>query len=335
MAPDGARCLCTLDPLPEEGYTRAAQRRLAGGDRKFPHRVAVSRAEVLTHRAQAAGRMSISGVQEKVSLKLRRGRLELTVTEGEYLLKPAPGAEHLQRRADVPANEHLTMLLAQRVFGIETAVHACIRLGDGELAYVTKRFDRVGGRKVAQEDFCQLLERSVESHGPNYKYDGSYEGLARTLRRFCGAYAVEAERLFQRIVFCYAFSNGDAHLKNFSLFQTPRTGDHVLTPAYDLICTSLHLPDESRLALELFEDDHETAAFQARGFPTGACFLELARRMGLAATRARRLLAPFLEGPRQDVLALIRRSFLTPAAQLDYARRYEDRLAALRAGLEP
>jgi serine/threonine-protein kinase HipA len=44
------------------------------------------------------------------------------------------------------------------------------------------------------------------------------------------------------------FSNGDAHFKNFSLIET-KMGDLKLSPAYDLINTSIHIND-SVLALE-------------------------------------------------------------------------------------
>jgi len=329
-----ARCLCSLDPLPEEGYTRAAQRKLAGGNRLFPSRLALRREELISYRATVVDRMSISGVQEKVSLRLKRGRLELTDRDGEYILKPVPSLELPRFREDVPANEHITMLLAERVFGIETPPNACIRLADGHLAYLTKRFDRRDGLKVPQEDFCQLMERSPETHGKNFKYDSSYEEVGRTLKKFCGPYRIEVERLFTRIAFCYAFSNGDAHLKNFSLLQTGTTGDYVLTPAYDLVCTSIHVPDEARLALELFADDFETPFSRDHGFLTGACLLELAKRFEIPEPRARGLLAPFVEGPRSEVEGLIGRSFLTAGAKEDYVKRYRDRLKALRVGIE-
>lgn len=44
------------------------------------------------------------------------------------------------------------------------------------------------------------------------------------------------------VVFNYLFGNGDAHLKNFSL-QATSGGDYVLTPAYDLLHTSIHIDD--------------------------------------------------------------------------------------------
>jgi len=277
--------------------------------------------------------MSISGVQDKVSMRLVRGKLTVADRDGEFILKPRPSLELPGFREDVPANEHLTMLIAERVFGIETAACACVRLRDGELAFITRRFDRRDGKKVPQEDFCQLLQRSSDTHGKQYKYEGSYEELGKALRDFCPAYTVEVEKLYRRILFDYAFSNGDAHLKNFSLYQSAAEfGDYVLTPAYDLVCTSLHIPEESRLALDLFADDFETRAFADRGFYTGLCFLHLGERLGIDPERARRILDPF-RSEQRAVKDLIKQSFLSDRAREDYAERYADRLKALNAGL--
>ena len=56
------------------------------------------------------------------------------------------------------------------------------------------------------------------------------------------------------MVFNYVFSNGNAHLKNFSLFES-EFGDYILAPAYDVLCTSLHFPNEARTAfLRRFHD---------------------------------------------------------------------------------
>lgn len=42
------------------------------------------------------------------------------------------------------------------------------------------------------------------------------------LRSHLPAYRLEAARLYKLLVFNYLFSNGDAHLKNFSLLETPQ-----------------------------------------------------------------------------------------------------------------
>lgn len=323
------RCLSTFVELDTEGYSPAARAKLA--DRKtFPHKLDFDRKAFVQIRAQSAQRMSISGVQEKLSLKLERGKLIPVDQHGEYILKPVPGQSLPRFHEDVPANESVTMQLAERFFGIETAANACIRFVDNELAYITRRFDRLrDGDRVAQEDFCQLMMRSPETTGQTYKYDASYEELGNSLKKYCGAYAIEVEKLFRRIVFNYAIANGDAHLKNFSLRQVQGFGDYVLSPAYDLLCTKLHIPNESRLALDLFAHDEIPAGVQTHGFVTGLDFLELARRFGMPTTRAESILDEFCE-PQDSIVALINDSFLSVDAKEVYCNIVADRQNALR-----
>lgn len=320
------RCMSTLADVAREGYTPVAMRLLAGGNRKFPHRLTFKRTDVVEFRMQAAEHMSISGIQDKISLKLVRGKLVPTEKDGEYILKPVPSADIPRLKADVPANEHLTMQIASQVFGIAAAVNTCVRFADGELAYITRRFDRRGESKIGQEDFCQLSNRTEEMAGKNYKYDGSYEEVGRILKKYCKAYPVEVEKLFARIVFNYVFSNGDAHLKNFSLYES-EFGDYILTPAYDLICTSLHFPEEARTALSLF-DTFETESFRQNAFYRRPDFLKLAELYGMNMERAERFLDQFAE-KKNGVLDLVGRSFLTDKSRADFTARFGDRMKAI------
>lgn len=324
-----ARCLSTLEPLDVEGYTIDAQRRLAGDGGSFPHRLDQRRSELLTRLLQVVDRMSVSGVQEKLSLKLVEGRLEPTDVGGEFILKLV-GADLPLFVSDVPANEHVTMLVAERVFGIEVPPRGLVRLADGELAYLVKRFDSPRGVKVPQEDFSQLMERTEATHGRNYKYDSSYEELGEALRRV-NPDPAQTERLFVQLLFSYAISNGDAHLKNVSVYRPDPAGPYVLTPAYDLLCTSLHIPTEARLALDLFKDGFVTPAFEGYGFETYACFAELARRFGIPVARARALMQPFVDA-QPAVEDLVARSFLSSEARAGYLARYHDRRKALGIG---
>ena len=327
-------CRSTLAPVQADGFTPRARTQLLGSRKKIPHQLSFTRAEVIRYRAEVADRMSISGVQDKVSLRFEKGALIPTETAGEFILKPIPGTPLPQFTDQVPANEHLTMQIASQVFGIETAANALVTLADGEPAYITRRFDRrlVDGQivKIDMEDFCALAEQSPDTHGRNYKYDGSYERIAELTKRFCPAYRIENEKLFQRVLFSYAFGNGDAHLKNFSLF-TSQHGDPVHTPAYDFVNTNLHLPNETPLALDLFVDDFETEEFRVLGFHCGGDFLVLAERMGLVPARAARLLEDYQKVKNQDkVNALVERSFLSNEAKEAYGDVVADRLRALR-----
>jgi serine/threonine-protein kinase HipA len=281
-------------------------------------------------RRDAAPRISISGVQDKISLRLVDGALAPTDRDGEFILKPVPRAltGTLDLLGDVPANEHVTMQIAAQVFGLRTAACGLVFFPDGEPAYIVRRFDRdaATGRKLAQEDFCQLAGKSRATHGENYKYDGSYEELGRLLRQYCPAWKVEAERLFALIAFNYVCGNGDAHLKNFSLLETP-FGDSALSPAYDLLCTTLHLPTESRTALEMF-DDFTTPSFDANGFAKRPDFLELATRFGLRTVRAEAILARFTS-ERPAFESLLDRSLLSAEAKARYRTVLADRLRAI------
>ena len=299
------RCMSTLRDTQNEGFTPPAARQLAGGNRKFPYRLTFNRTDVVQFRVRAAEHMSISGIQDKISLRLVRGKLEPTESDGEYILKPVPTADIPRFKSDVPANEHVTMQIASQVFGIAVPPNAVIRFADGELAYIVKRFDRRDGRKIGQEDFCQLSSRSEETAGRNYKYDGSYEEVGRILKQFCKAYPVEIEKLFARIVFNYVFSNG----------------------AYDLLCTSLHFPTEARTALEMF-DAFETESFRQNAFYKRPDFLELAERYGIRGERAEKVLQRFVSG-QSEAVNLFNRSFLSPDAKQDILHRLQDRLRAI------
>ena len=325
------RCLSTLQELEEEGYSAKALRRLADR-RKFPGRLDFSRDEFFEIRSKTIDRMSISGVQEKISLRLERGRLIPVSEEGEYILKPVPGQPLPRFQQQVPANEHVTMQLAEQIWEVDTAANSCIRLADGELAYVTRRFDRrPDGTPIPQEDFCQLMDRTPASSGKHYKYNGSYQELAGALGDYCAAYVIESEKLFRRIVFNYLVANGDAHLKNFSLQRTGSFGDYLLTPAYDLMCTKLHLPNESRLALDLFEGDEYPKGVTTHGFVTGGDLIELGRRIGLLNEVTEEVVDWFCSR-RDEARTLVDRSFLSDEATQVYKAILEDRWKALELG---
>lgn len=194
-------------------------------------------------------RISISGVQEKFSVVLDKNKLRLIVAgeRGTHILKPIP---QIGRKLDqMPANEHLTMQMARQVFNIVTAENALIFFKNGSPAYITKRFDLdLNNNKRAQEDFASLAQRTPQTHGQHYKYSGSYLELFELMKSHLPAYQLEAIKLFKILIFNYLFSNGDAHLKNFSLLET-LMGDSILSPAYDLLNSRIHVED-SDFALE-------------------------------------------------------------------------------------
>ena len=241
-------------------------------------------------------RISISGVQEKLSFLLEKNSLRLTKEgeQGTYILKPIP--RDLKKVDQVPANEHLTMQIAKQVYGVNTAENAMIFFKNGSHAYITKRFDVKDEKsKWGKEDFATLAGKTQDNAGPNFKYDYSYEEAGLLLQKYVSAWRVEIEKYFSLVVFNFLFSNGDAHLKNFSLLESSK-GDYFLSPAYDLVNTRLHV-DDTDFALEkgLFADDFKSEQYKKFGHPSKSDFSEFAKRIGVIESRFAKLIDPFLE----------------------------------------
>lgn len=238
------RCPITYAPLGDDAvglYSQSGLRRLSPALEKLES-LDVSAEEQRQESIRRSAKMSIQGVQPKLSARLlvRQGRFEIVDRGGEYILKPESDLySHL------PENEDLTMHLATAA-GIEVPTHGLVRSRDGSWTYFIRRFDRLPrGRKLAVEDFAQLEGRSRDT-----KYDSSMEKVAGVLDRFATFPAVEKLELFTRTVLFFLTGNEDMHLKNFSMIV--RDGRTRLSPAYDLVSSTLALPGAAEeLALPL------------------------------------------------------------------------------------
>jgi serine/threonine-protein kinase HipA len=223
----------------------------------------------------------------------------------------------------MPANEHLTMQIAQQLFGIETAENALIFFGNDDPAYITKRFDVVpGSLKLAQEDFASLAGKSPQTHGTDYKYLGSYWDLFELMRENLPSYKVESLKLFKLLVFNYLFSNGDAHLKNFSIIETPQ-GDFKLSPAYDLLNSRIHIDDKD-FAL----DEGLITARMGLG-NVAKQFRLLADYAGIPEKQKNTIMA-LMVSKSDEVKKLIDASFLKERIQRNYFQSYQSRLNKLK-----
>lgn len=269
-----------------------------------------------------ASRISISGVQEKFSLIQLKNKIRLTKEgeQGTHILKSIPNVS--KNSNQMPANEHLTMQIAHQIYDIETAENALIFFGNGEHAYITKRFDVLpGGLKLAQEDFASLAGKSPQTHGTDYKYQGSYFDLFEIMREHLPTYKVESLKLFKLLVFNYLFSNGDAHLKNFSIIETP-LGDYKLSPAYDLLNSRIHIEDKD-FAL----DDGLIPARMGQGNIANQ-FQLLAVHAGIQEKQMNTILA-LMVSKSEEVKKLIVASFLKERFQRSYLHSYQIRLKKL------
>lgn len=198
-------------------------------------------------------RFSLAGVQMKFSMKEREGRYNFSTEDalGDWIIK-TPSTQH----KDVPVNEYSAMTLASLV-GVDipdiqlVALDKLdnlppINLPDEKLAFAIKRFDREDNARIHMEDFAQVLVKY-----PHEKYNtANYEQIGRILFEFSGDGLADVQQFARRLLVNILLANGDAHLKNWSLLYadqvTPR-----LSPAYDILTTSVYIPGEKQFALNL------------------------------------------------------------------------------------
>jgi serine/threonine-protein kinase HipA len=275
-------------------------------------------------------RISISGVQKKLSLILEGNKLRLSEPgeRGQYILKPIP--DDLNAADQVPANEHITMQIAANVFDIQTAANAIIFFQGGQPAYITKRFDvNQDGSKRGMEDFASLAGKTTETAGKDYKYESSVEEMFRVLKDKIGTYAIESIKLYRIVLFNYVFSNGDAHLKNFSLLETDET-DYILSPAYDLVNTKLHVNDtDIALKKGLFADGYKRDDFNEIFGYNRSDFQELGKRVGLSEKIIERELNLIIS--QSDIVkTMVKESHLSNTSVYNYLTLYDDKRNRLK-----
>ncbi len=317
-------CLEPLRPGEEARGMHARCLRAMFGTTAVAPRLGFSRSDIKGELlARNTRRMSISGVQQKLSLRLAAGTLQPTDTNGEYILKPSP--DEYPQAAE---NEHVSMLLSG-LFRIETATCCLLPFGDGEYAYLTRRYDRqADGKRVHQEDLAQALGRGRNESG-EYKYEGSYEQVGRAIRQATGGKLAAVYDFFRRLLVRFLVGDGDYHLKNISLWKPDRTGAYAgLAPNYDMLNTGLYLPNETTFALDLLAGDLFTPEYERLGYYTWPDFAELARRVELTERAAQRLRDDLLARVGQ-AHALLQASFLADEWKMKYGAALEERSRCL------
>ena len=280
--------ICLGQGAGENGYHSRCAKSLFGSN--IVPELDLEEGMVQTAGLAMAGRSSLSGVQKKISVKISHDRRTFLVATdgGRYVLKPQTGTF-----PNLPEIEHTTMQIAQAV-GVETALNGLMRLRDGVLAYVTKRFDRRDdGSKVRQEDFCQLAQKR-----PSEKYEGSAELCVRVVKKFASEPGIELVKLFRQLMFSWWIGNGDLHLKNLSLLVDPE-GIIRLTPAYDLLSTRLVIPDDE-LAMPVCGKDRKLKHTH---------WLDLASYAGIQTKAAQRVLNDQIKALPAS-LVLVEQSYL-------------------------
>lgn len=234
-------CPITYEPCGEDRYSKKGLKLLSPG-LKYLRELEYTAAEQRQEAFNRASRMSVQGVQPKLSsrLNVREGRMEVVDTGGRYILKP----QH-DYFPEMPQNEDLTMRLAD-VIGLRIPLHGLIWSKDDSLTYFIRRFDRKGqSERIPVEDFAQLAGMTRDT-----KYDYSMEKVVGLINRYCTFPAVEKIVLFKLVIFSYLTGNDDMHLKNFSVIT--EDGITKLSPCYDLVNTTIeYKTPEEEIALPL------------------------------------------------------------------------------------
>lgn len=318
------KCHSCFKPTNDDLYCSKCKKELFKG--KTINRLAFDKREFYQYRQTNAPRMSISGVQDKISLKLEGNNLVPTDVQGEYILKPVPSA-NLDHSNDIVANEHLSMQLSAQIFGIPTALNAIVLFNDGEMAYIAKRFDYAkDGSKLDQEDFAAVLGTSEQSDGENYKYDSTYERIALEIKKRFPTSRIMLEDFYKRVLFNYLIGNGDAHLKNFSIYRPQGREDYDLTPNYDVLFTKYHMNETvGEMALELFETT-ETRSYGALGFYSMEDFQVFADMLEIPLKRQQKIYTN-LFGSIDKAQELIHNSFMSEEGKQAYAENFMSRIA--------
>ena len=107
-----------------------------------------------------------------------------------------------------------------------------IYLSNNKKFLVVERFDS------EKEGFEEIL--SIMGKTRQFKYNGSYEQIAKTIYQFISN-PKEMEEFFKLIVMNYLLKNGDAHLKNFGLLFNDDFSEIKLAPAYDVVTTTAYI----------------------------------------------------------------------------------------------
>jgi serine/threonine-protein kinase HipA len=235
------RCPITYEWCGDKKYSEKGLKKLSPALSTL-HDFPFDKGEQLREAIARAAKMSIQGVQPKLSVRLNKLNEIFDIVDegGDYILKPQNDSY-----LELPENEDLTMRLAALV-GIEVPFHGMMYVKDGSRSYFIKRFDRLPRKKkVAIEDFAQLSGETRET-----KYRSSLEKVASVIEEYCTFPIIEKQKLFHLTLFNFLCGNEDMHLKNFSLIR--RNDKIELSPAYDLVNTTIAIQNPvEELALTL------------------------------------------------------------------------------------
>lgn len=129
---------------------------------------------------------------------------------------------------DVELWEHHSHLLAQKA-GIQVAQTRVIPSGEKYHVLLSKRFDRVNGKRIHLASAMTLLGLT---DGCDAQSGNGYLDIVDFILQNCCEVSANLRELYRRVAFNIAIGNSDDHLRNHGFLLTPR--GWTLAPAYDM-----------------------------------------------------------------------------------------------------
>lgn len=186
------------------------------------------------------GQTTIAGVQPKILVPEPTVGDKSAFTLPELIVK-TNGPEF----PGLAVNEFICMSIARKA-GLRVPE---FYLSADERLFIMRRFDITeNGQRLGMEDICALTGRTADK-----KYRSSYEQVAKAVSVFSETPSRDLAEYFRSLCITVLVGNGDAHLKNFAfLYADPGKGKGWLSPAYDIVNTSLYIEGDP-LALKMLQ----------------------------------------------------------------------------------
>lgn len=185
-------------------------------------------ADVLSLSTSAGGQRAKAVIAYNVETgEIRSGQVDAPAGFEHYLIKLDGVSQGVGITAtqNYGRSEYSFYLLAKRC-GIQ--MNECSLLEeDGRAHFLTKRFDRVGNRKIHMQTLCGMAHYDF-----NFLRSYSYEQAFEVMRALHLTYQ-EMQEMYRRVVFNVVVRNQDDHTKNIS-FLMDEKGQWQLSPAYDM-----------------------------------------------------------------------------------------------------
>lgn len=263
---------------------------------------------------------SIAGFQPKIYIQLlNKWEIIWQIVNNAmptHLLKLPTQAIVYTLPKDMAANEHLTMQLAKQVFYLPTAECAFMYLEDQQSVYITKLFERETSR-----DFAVLMNITGQGN-EDYKFNSSYEAMAECIKMYSQQVNTDLLNFYKVLIFNILVRNGDAHIRNFSMYYEGNI--FCLTPSYDLLCTSLHVIEDT-LACYLYDIDLKRGGNKKRKFDaiSHKKLVKFGKYIGIAETVILETLT-FISQQKAKITEMIQASFLSENAKNRYQNYVND-----------